>query len=195
MNKILGVDIDGVLADYNYGLAAIVAKAQGKQLEDMPKPSSWGFHNWDLDEVSFKTYHTELCKSRGLKALRPIEGGREALLRAIEKGYRIRIITQRASTSILTQNVKADILIDTIEWLNLNEIPFHEICFVEDKHLVAADLYIEDAPHHLQAYHEVGFSAIKFNHEYNKNSPSEYSISSWSELDLILEKEKNFINV
>lgn len=165
---IIGIDVDNVLADYNKGLAKVVANARGIKPSDLAPVSSWGFSEWGFDtDEDFKFYHKALCKDHGLIGLEVMPHAREVVNRLIKAGHHIRIVTQRASTSISGKDFGREVAKDTIDWLYLKEIPFHDICFLDDKTHAIADIMLEDAPHHLESFITANRDFIAFDYLYN----------------------------
>lgn len=62
----------------------------------------------------------------------PMPGARDALAVLIDKGWRVVVLTSRASD--------ADKRAEVMEWLDMHDIPYHDVTNVK----VAAMLYIDD---------------------------------------------------
>jgi 5'(3')-deoxyribonucleotidase len=56
----------------------------------------------------------------------------------------------------------------TVKWLDLHDIPYYDLCFMETKGAVGADLYIEDAPDNITALRASGKEVIVFSNSTNK---------------------------
>src|SRR5690606_13387447 len=54
---ILGVDLDGVCADYTEALRGVVATQRGIDPSDLADPVTWDFADWGLDRSGFERLH------------------------------------------------------------------------------------------------------------------------------------------
>lgn len=163
---ILGVDLDGVCADYTAGLRRVVADDRGIEPSDLPLERSWGFEEWGLDAAEFERLHRKAVnEDRILATLPVIEGCADALWRLSDAGIWIRIITHRLYTNWSHQSAVAD----TVSWLDENSIPYRDLCFLGAKPQVEADMYIDDAPHNVSALRGAGNDVICFSQPYNSD--------------------------
>ena len=48
---VLGVDLDGVVADFEAGLRPVAAEWLGVEPEDLARELSYGFPEWNLDQI------------------------------------------------------------------------------------------------------------------------------------------------
>ena len=92
-------------------------------------------------------------------------GASKALWRLSEAGVWIRIITHRLYTN-WDHAIAAG---DTAEWLDKAKIPYRDLCFVGGKTAVDAHVYIEDAPHNIEALRSEGRTVIVFDQPYNRD--------------------------
>ena len=183
---IIGIDVDNVLADYNKGLARVVANARNVCPTTLPEVVSWGFSEWGFEtDDDFKYYHKALCKDHGLIGLEVMPHAREVINRLIKAGHHIRIVTQRASTSLFGKAFGREVAKDTLDWLYLREIPFHDICFLDDKTHAIADIMIEDAPHHLESFLKVSRDFIAMHFPYNGHIEGKRA-KTWLEIEEML---------
>lgn len=184
---IIGIDVDNVLADYNKGLARVVANSRRVCPTTLPEVSSWGFSEWGFEtEADFKYFHKALCKDRGLIGLEVKPHAIEVVNRLIKAGHHIRIVTQRASTSINGKEFGREVAKDTLDWLYLKEIPFHDICFLDNKCDAIWDIALEDANHHLEAFIAANRKYIAFDYLYNSHIPGP-RVSCWSQVEALLD--------
>jgi len=186
MTMIIGIDVDNVLADYNKGLARVVANSRRICPTTLPEVSSWGFSEWGFEtEADFKYFHKALCKDHGLIGLEVKPHAKEVVNRLMRAGHHIRIVTQRASTSINGKAFGREVAKDTIDWLYLKEIPFHDICFLDDKTHAIADVMLEDAPHHLESFILAKRDFITFDYLYNSHIPGKRA-NCWLKIEELL---------
>ncbi len=164
--RILGVDVDNVLADYTDAFRQVVAKGTGRDPADLPDPATWSaYEEWGLNDRTFNQWHRRaVVDERILRDAAPIPGGAEALRNLSEAGVRIRIVTHRLYLS----GTHALVASDTVEWLEEHEIPYWDLCFVARKGDVGCDVYIDDAPHNILHLRERGHRAIVFDWPYNR---------------------------
>ena len=164
--RILGVDVDNVLADYTGGFRRVVAEGTGRDPGQLPDPSTWSaYEEWGLNPRTFNDWHRRaVVDHRLFRTVEPIPGGAEALHRLSEDGVRIRIVTHRLYLS----GTHAMAASDTVEWLEEHDIPYWDLCFVARKGDVGCDAYIDDAPHNILHLRERGHRAIVFDWPYNR---------------------------
>ena len=55
---VLGVDLDGVCADYTLGFRAFCAERMGVDPESLPLERSWDFREWGFDQAKFEEMHS-----------------------------------------------------------------------------------------------------------------------------------------
>ncbi|MEM9134458.1 MAG: hypothetical protein AAF962_08345 [Actinomycetota bacterium] len=176
---VLGVDLDGVCADYTAGLRRVVAADRGVAPEDLPIERSWGFQEWGLSIDDFNRLHRRgVVDDRMMRTLPVIEGAADALWRLSDAGIWIRIITHR----LYLNWGHAEVVSDTVHWLDEARIPYRDLCFLGDKPEVGADAYIDDAPHNVEALREAGNEVIVFEQPYNLDMVGPRA-ADWSEVE------------
>ena len=164
---ILGLDLDGVVADYVDGIRHLIAEDRGIGVAELGEPTQWDFSNWGITFDEFKIYHHRaVVENRLFKNAQPIAGAIDEICRLKEAGVFIRIITQR----LLPSSVPHIVVADTAEWLYKQQLPYDDICFAQFKYTVYADLYIDDSPQHLSALNAHGKSYLIFDQPYNQIS-------------------------
>ena len=179
---VLGVDLDGVCADYNHGFRQIVAADKGVDPEELPLPTRWGFEHWGLDDEEFMRLHMmAVSEKRMLAHLPAFDGCAEALWRLSDMGAWIRIITHR----LYANWGHATAVSDTVAWLDEHRIPYRDLCFLGAKPQVEADAYIDDAPHNITALREAGNTVIVFDQLYNRELGG-LRAHNWAEVEEIV---------
>ena len=174
---ILGLDLDGVVADYVGGLREWVAESRGIHASDLPREVSWGFDEWDLDSASYRLAHrSAVQEGRLFRNLPMIEGAAPALWSIAKAGVRIRIVTHRFQNPGDHGIAAAD----TAEWLDRNHIPYNDLCFLDIKGQVEADIYIDDAPHNIKALQDLDLRILIFDQPWNRHIDGE-RITNWTE--------------
>ena len=162
---ILGVDLDGVCADYTTAFRPLVAQELNIPLSSLPEERSWDFSEWGLSPKQFQDLHHKAVEDyRMFRSMPVFENASEVLWRLSDAGVWIRIITHR----LYVNWGHAIAVTDTVEWLDQARIPYRDICFLGDKPEVEADIYLEDAPHNITSLRSSGNSVIVFDAPYNQ---------------------------
>lgn len=179
---VLGVDLDGVCADYTTAFGSVVASERGIAVESLAKPLSWEFSEWDLDRESFlRTHRIGVQEHRMFLEMPAIDGAAETLWRLSDAGVWIRIITHR----LVTNWGHALIVSDTVQWLDNRRIPYRDLCFLGAKPEAQADAYIEDAPHNIEALREGGNTVIVYDQPYNRGIAGPRA-HDWADVEAIV---------
>ena len=147
---VLGVDLDGVCADFYAGLRPIAAEWLEVPIDKLPTTVTWGLPEWGIDKVpgGYDALHRFAVTQRDLFArLSPLPDAAPALRRLSDRDVRIRIITHRLVIKYFHQEAVRQ----TIEWLDRYDIPYWDLCFMKDKAAVGADLYVEDSRENVAA--------------------------------------------
>ena len=130
----LGIDLDGVVADFVGGWTARYAEEFGTA----PRQAE---HEWDglhkLTHFPDMDAFWDWMHTRGVfGTLDPIPGALEALAQLSGDGHEIVIISAKDDPAIP----------DTLRWIAQHGIPTREIHFTGVKHGVACDAYLDDSP-------------------------------------------------
>ena len=183
MNEfVLGVDLDGVCADYTSAFRRIVAMERNVDADSLTTEVSWDFAEWGLNRDSFLELHkTSVQDHRMFKNMPALEGVSDALWRLSDAGVWIRIVTHR----LVTHWGHALIVSDTVDWLDAKSIPYRDICFLGRKPEIEADAYVEDAPHNVEALRARGNTVIVFDQPYNRDLDG-LRASNWVEVEAIV---------
>jgi len=160
---ILGVDLDGVVADHTLRFREIMAELRGVEPETMPLERSWDFAEWGFKPDEYAHYHRIAVMEHNMFATMPvIDGAAEALWRLSDAGVWIRIITHR----LYVHWGHAKAIADTATWLDTHRIPYRDLCFLGKKPQVEASAYIDDAPHNVEQLRSAGNTVITFEQPY-----------------------------
>jgi 5'(3')-deoxyribonucleotidase len=144
---VLGVDLDGVCADFYARMREVAAEWFERPIDDLTTSPTYGLREWGVEANKYDNLHRFAVTSRELFASVPmIPGARKVLRRLSDEDYHIRIITHR----LFIHFSHAVAVQQTIEWLDQHAIPYRDLCFMKDKDQVGADIYIEDAPHNVE---------------------------------------------
>jgi len=162
---VLGVDLDGVCADFYGRMREIAAEWFERNPEDLPTDVSYGLQEWGIhDARQYNDLHRFAVTERNLfKTETMIAGARKYLWRLSNEGYRIRIITHR----LFIQHFHKVAVQQTIEWLDSQGIPYWDLCFMMEKSQVGAHIYIEDNPENIDALRAANLQTICFGNSTN----------------------------
>lgn len=157
---VIGVDLDGVCADFYGRMREIAAEWFEKPVGQLPADVSYGLKEWGvLDKSQYESLHRFAVTQRELfSSMQMIPGARKYLRRLSDDGYRIRIITHR----LFIHYFHASAVQQTVEWLDSHGIPYWDLCFMKEKEQVGADIYIEDTPDNVLQLRERGLCTICF---------------------------------
>ncbi len=187
---VLGVDLDGVVADFIGGLKPIAAEWLGVEISSLTDEISYEFPEWGLNEFGgYDALHRFAIKERDLfKNLPPIDGAPAALRRLSTNGIRIRIITHR----LFIKWFHVEAIQQTVKWLEHHGIPYWDLCFMRDKSAVGADLYLEDNPDNITALRNEGYNTIVVISSLNRHLPGPRA-ENWAEIEkLVLEEHRRW---
>lgn len=164
---VLGVDLDGVCADFYARMREIAAEWFERPLEELTPDVSYGLPEWGIAHPEqYQSLHRFAVTERDLfGTVGMIPGARKVLRRLSGEKYHIRIITHR----LFIHYFHAMAVQQTIEWLDHNGIPYSDLCFMKEKDQVGADIYIEDGPSNVESLRKRGFYTICFANSTNKH--------------------------
>jgi beta-phosphoglucomutase-like phosphatase (HAD superfamily) len=162
---VLGVDLDGVCADFYGGLRPIAAEWVGKELKALPEVVSYGLPEWDLEPLGVyeELHRFAITERRFFERLHPMPGCPASLRQLSNQNIRIRIITHR----LFIKHFHQEAVRQTVAWLDTHGIPYWDLCFMKDKAAVGADLYVEDAPHNVEAMRAANLATLVFTNSTN----------------------------
>lgn len=180
---ILGVDLDGVVANHTSRFREIMADIRGVPEETMPMERSWDFHEWGFASDDYAHYHrTAVMEYDMFRTMPVIDGAADALWRLSDAGIWIRIITHRLYVHWGHEKAVAD----TAAWLDIHKIPYRDLCFLGAKPQVEADAYIDDAPHNIEQLRAAGNTVIAFEQPYNRAMVGGPKASTWTDVESIV---------
>ncbi|NTU87028.1 MAG: 5'-nucleotidase [Chlorobiaceae bacterium] len=176
---VIGVDLDGVCADFYRRMREIAAEWFEKSIDELPVDVSYGLGEWGvLDRNQYESLHRFAVTQRELfSSMDMVPGARKYLRRLSDDGYRIRIITHR----LFIHYFHASAVQQTVEWLDSRGIPYWDLCFMKEKEQVGADIYIEDTPANVLQLREKGLCTICFANSTNPHIEAPRA-SSWEEV-------------
>ncbi|MFO7292925.1 MAG: hypothetical protein FWJ92_06415 [Actinomycetes bacterium] len=138
----LGIDLDGVVADFNSGWISRYNREFGTEIP-FDAVRSWDAipsltHFRDMGE--FWRWARDHDGRSMFRHLEPYPGAIEALWRLARRGHHIVVLTTKPRWAIH----------DTFEWIAEHRLPTREVHILDRKWEVDCDVYLEDAPHNLE---------------------------------------------
>lgn len=183
---VLGVDLDGVCADYEGAFRASVVRHLGRPEDQLPAQTVMdAYSQWGLTFQEFEQAHKKaVLEDRMFRHMPALPGVSEALWRLSDQGVWIRIITHRLLFNWAHESSAAD----TAYWLDQHRIPYRDLCFIGDKPNVGADLYVDDSPGNVVALRDAGKAAIVFDQPYNRDLAGPRA-HTWDDVVRLVEEE------
>ncbi|MFV0306245.1 MAG: 5' nucleotidase, NT5C type [Desertimonas sp.] len=180
---IVGVDLDGVVADHTRRFRDIYAEITGIDPETLPLERSWDFHEWGLDNARYAHFHRLAVMDHHMfRTMELVAGAADALWRLSDAGIWIRIITHRLYVNWGHEKAVGD----TAAWLDEQRIPYRDLCFLGAKPQVEANVYIDDAPHNIEQLRALGKTVIVFDQPYNRMISEGPRAHDWAEAEAII---------
>ena len=185
---VFGVDLDGVVADFYGGLRPIAAEWLGVNLDSLPQRVSWGLAEWGVDQApgGYERLHRFAVTQRELfLRMPPMAGAPRAAAALDRRACGFRIITHRLFIKYFHQVAVSQ----TIQWLDRHDIPYWDLCFMQQKTAVGADLYIEDSPANIERLRAEGQKTIVFTNSTNETLAGPRA-NTWEEVLQLVVAEK-----
>jgi 5'(3')-deoxyribonucleotidase len=175
---IVGVDLDGVCADFYGRMREIAAEWFECDIKQLTENVSYGLAEWGVRPEKYESLHRFAVLQRSLfETCRMIPGARKYLRLLSDDGARIRIITHRLFVFYFHKSAVSQ----TVDWLDHNGIPYIDLCFMKEKEQVGADIYVEDNPQNIEALRQSGHQVICFGNSTNTHVASPRA-TSWAEV-------------
>jgi 5'(3')-deoxyribonucleotidase len=180
---IFGVDLDGVVGDFYGAIRRIAAEWLNKPIESLTAEVSYGLKEWGIDEYGgYDRLHRFAVTQRNIFLdMEPIKNAPAILRKLSSLDIRIRIITHRL---FLKYSHRTSIT-QTVDWLDKYDIPYWDICFMNDKGAVGAHVYIDDAPENIINLRKQGCKTIVFSNSTNRDMPGPRA-GNWTEVENIV---------
>jgi 5'(3')-deoxyribonucleotidase len=184
---VIGVDLDGVCADFYGRMREVAAEWFEKPLSQLTRDVEYGLRQWGVsNKEQYESLHRFAVTQRELfSTQKMMPGARRYLRRLSDEGYRIRIITHR----LTIRYFHGAAVRQTIDWLDHYGIPYWDLCFMKQKDQVGADIYVEDTPENVEQLRRRGHYAICFANSTNRHISAPRA-ATWRDVyDLIKKRE------
>ncbi len=160
----LGLDLDGVVADFYGYVRQIAAGWREVPVESLTTEVSYGLGEWGFTEDEYRGLHRFAVTQCGLFERMPVlPGAAPAIRRLANEGVRIRVVTHRLFIDYFHRTAVEQ----TVSWLDSHAIPYHDLCFMADKQLVEADIYVEDSPRNIALLQQHGKKVVAMTNSTN----------------------------
>jgi 5'(3')-deoxyribonucleotidase len=169
----LGIDLDGVVADFNRGWMARYNRDFGATLQASDVVQWDGLHRLTHFESMDDFWSwAQLGSASIFRDLPAFEGAIETMT-DLARDHRIVIISSKFDWAVA----------DTLAWMSEHRVPAREIHFVWDKTTVPCDVYLEDAPHNLAALVQghPGALVCRMVRPWNRPLDGAVDVASWAE--------------
>jgi hypothetical protein len=145
---VLGLDLDGVCADFYGYMRGIAAEWLGRPIEELSPDVTYGFKEWGLETPrDYERLHHVAVTQRELFAkMPPLEHAPQAIRLLSAEGVRVRVITHRLFIRWFHEVAVSQ----TVRWLDHHGVPYWDLCLMADKEKVEADVYVEDSPRNIK---------------------------------------------
>jgi len=179
----LGVDLDGVVGDFYGSIRKIAAEWLNKPLETLTTEVTFGLDEWGIAEFGgYDRLHRFAVTQRNIfRDMEPIENAPAILRKLSNQNIRIRIITHR----LFLKYSHRTTITQTVDWLDNFDIPYWDICFMNDKGAVGAHTYIDDAPENITSLRKQGCKTIVFSNSTNRGLPGPRA-DNWFEVERLV---------
>lgn len=176
----VGIDMDGVLADFNTGWMTRYNDEFGAQLAASMVQQWDGLY--ELTHFGSMEEFWRWAQGQGRSTFRdapPLPGAIEAVTR-IGMRHRVAIVSSKFDWAIP----------DSLAWLADHGVPAREVHFLWDKTLAGCDIYLDDAPHQLEALAAGLPDAVvcRMVHPWNRPIAGVVDAHSWEEFEAIVER-------
>ena len=178
----LGIDLDGVVANFTKGWMDFYNRQYGTEFE-VADSKRWNdlvdlTHFNDIGE--FWKWSSDLDGRSVFWHLEPFPGAVEALKALAEAGHDIVVITTKPGFAVD----------DTHDWIEHHRIPAAEVHILEDKWLVDCAVYLDDGPHILPALvrHRPSRVVCRYVRPWNDPVPGTIDVSDFDEFREVVDR-------
>ena len=178
----IALDIDSTLHQYWDLLDRISTERFGVTLP-YAEQHDWGITELDRDQLIAAVEETH--SDENIKAAEPYEGAAKAVRRWHEAGHWIHVTSHRRDSCAPA----------TKDWLEVREIPYHDLHCSFDKITrcveLGIDLLVDDSPVNIRRAREEGMLAATIIHPWNESLVGEDGVvgaKTWAELEPLVDE-------
>lgn len=177
----LGIDLDGVVADFNSGWTARHNAEFGTSLTpDMV--TTWSAMT-SLGSFASEDEFWEWARNEGGPGLfrhLPLLPGAKETLDRLAIGNDIVIITTKPAWAAP----------ETFEWIGENNLPTNEVHITYEKWRVDCDVYLDDGPHNLEALvrERPDRTTCRFVQPWNSPVPGVIDVDGWDTFEALVDR-------
>ena len=171
----LGIDLDGVVADFNTGWIRRYNSQYGAEVP-LDSVKAWDAipsltHFEDMGE--FWKWARDHDGHTLFRHLEPYPGALDALENLTRSGHDVVVLTTKPNWAVH----------DTLAWLADHRFPTREVHILEDKWRVDCDFYLDDAPHNLRRllHHRPERTICRFVRPWNQPTAGAIDIKDWED--------------
>jgi 5'(3')-deoxyribonucleotidase len=178
----LGIDLDGVVADFNAGWIPLYNDRFGADLavEDVV---GW---NSPVNLTHFTSmsqfWRWSATAGHGASIFRVLDPFPDAIetLRRLARRHHVVIVTTKPAFAIH----------DTYAWLAEHRVPTTEVHIVDDKTTVPCDVYLEDADHNLEELRTTHPASVvcRFVRPWNRAHEGIVDVEAWADFETLVEQ-------
>lgn len=180
----IGIDLDGVVADFNRGWTDAWNAQHGTRL------AVDHVDGWDVlptltglpDMGAFWAWARDLGGGRSLFRDLPVfEGAIETIRELARDGHDPVVVTAKPGWAVH----------DTFAWLSDVGFPTREVHITEEKWEVDCDVYVDDAPHVLEGYlrHRPDRRVLRFVRPWNDPVEGAHDVHSWRDVRTVVSEQ------
>lgn len=168
----LGIDLDGVVADFNAGWVRFYNRDFGADLGE-DAVTEWNGIPAATHFRSMRDFWRWASDLDGYSLFRHLDPYPDAIdaLWTLATWHEIVILTTKPHFAIH----------DTFAWISEQQLPTREVHILDDKFSVECDVYLDDAPHHIRriARNRPDAVTVRFVRPWNRDVPGTESVESW----------------
>ena len=178
----LGIDLDGVVANFVGGWTALYSDEFGTAVDPLD------VDHWDAiphlthfaHMGDFWRWASRLDGGSLFSHLEPYEGAVDAL-RALSRRHTIVIVTTKPDWAVH----------DTFAWISRHRIPTREVHITDDKWRVPCDVYLDDGPHVLEDLVARRPEAVvcRYVRPWNEHVLGAIDVESWEEFTHVVNEQ------
>lgn len=175
---IIGVDIDGVLANYYQGIKDY-ANENGLNIVSH-SPVTYGMVEEGCfgSKEEFLITHKNFVAQGGLGELSILDQQASQLINNLyNDGHTINIITAREVEGVPTDFIREQ----TENWLDKHNFKYHKLIITHDKHTVDCDVYIDDSPYNYATLSSHDKLVYLYDSSYNVDVDSDNRVESFKD--------------